>query len=81
MRVTRRFEIDVHAPSGSEPIRILFLDTSPAGFEFVNSVTIERLDSDFQVAWLGVPIVNQLVSAAVDVATADQHVVTAQHVR
>ncbi len=80
MRVAGGFKVDVDIPSLGQTVGILFLDPLRAGGKVLFQAPVERFHGDRQISRLRIPIMNQLISAAVDVAAGDEDIVAAQQV-
>ena len=80
MRIAGRFKVDVNFTAFGKSIGVLFFGAFKACGEFVGRIAIKHFNGNVQVARLGVPVVDQLIGSAIDVATGDDNIVTSKHV-
>jgi hypothetical protein len=81
VRVARRLDEDVDPAAALEPRTVAGADAFERTAEVLDREAVEPLDCDVEVALLAVPVVQQLVGAAVDVAAREHDVLVAHEVR
>ena len=74
VRIAGRLQVQVGVQTAGEAVSVLFFHLLPTLLKGGSVVASETFDRDIQVGRLTVPIVNQLMRAAVDVAADQQHV-------
>ena len=81
VRVARRLEVHVDASPLGEPVGVHDRELRERQLEVARLEAVEPLDRDVQVAALAVPVVQELVRAAVHVAARQHDVAVADQVR
>ena len=79
MRIRGGFEVDIRFAALVKAVRVLAADGIPTGQEVVDGKSVKAGHRNLQVGRLRVPLVNQLMSTAINVAAGDQDVVTSQN--
>ncbi len=80
VRVAGAFEVNVDAPTLREPAGVFGLRRGEGPREVVRGHAVEELHADVEVGFLGEPVVEQLVGAAVNVARGQDDVAVADKV-
>ncbi len=80
VRVARRLEEHVDLPAGVEPDAVVAAHAAQRRGEIVDGEAVEPAHGDVEVGALAVPVVQQLVGAAIDVAAREHDVAVAEQV-